>query len=82
MESLKKSQTKCQMTLTYFIAKKIIVTHLLLFTIILLCCFLLMTKSVFDMTSHHEMHLGFQKVSEKKLLLLLNYLQHTLHENI
>ena len=30
MESLKKLQTKCQMTLTYFIAKKIIVIHLLL----------------------------------------------------
>ena len=39
MESLKKLQTKRQMTLTYFVAKKIIVIDLLLFTIILLCCF-------------------------------------------
>ena len=41
-----------------------------------------MTRSVFGMTSHYEMHLGFQKNFRKKLLLLLNYLQHTLHENI
>ena len=47
MESLKKSQTKCQMTLTYFIAKKIIVIHLLLFTIILLCCFVTNDKISF-----------------------------------
>ena len=82
MESLKKSKTKCQMTLTYFIAKKIIVIHLLLFTIILLCCFVTNDKSIFGMTSHYEMHLGFQKNFRKKLLLLLNYMQHTLHENI
>ena len=68
------------MTLTYFIAKKIVVIHLLLFTIILLCCFVVI-KSVFGMTSHYEMHLGFQKNFRKKLLLLLNYLQHTLYEN-
>ena len=43
MESLKKSQTKCQMTLTYFI----IVIHLLLFTIILLCCFVTNDKISF-----------------------------------
>ena len=48
MESLKKSHTKCQMTLTYFIAKKIIVIHLLLlFTIILLCCFVTNDKISF-----------------------------------
>ena len=82
MESQKKSQTKCQMILTYFIAKKIIVIYLLLFTIILLCCFVANDKSVFGMTSHYEMHLHFQKNFGKKLLLLLNYLQHTLHENI
>ena len=47
MESLKTSQTKYQMTLTYFIAKKIIVIHLLLFTIILLCSFVTNDKISF-----------------------------------
>ena len=47
MESLKKSQTKCQMTLTYFIAKNTIVIHLLLFTIILLRCFVTNDKISF-----------------------------------
>ena len=71
MESLKKSQTKCEMTLTYLIAKKIIVIHLLLFTIILLCCFVTNDKISFryDVTLRDASWLS--KKFQKKIIAVI-----------
>ena len=43
---------------------------------------LLMTKSVFGMTSHYEMHLGFRKKFQKKIIAVIKLPATYPHENI